>query len=139
MHRDHAVAAHREVEVNGPPSARLSADRLADLELLDLSGARLWPVEDGVTVTVDGSGIADPDDGHPLPAVVVTLAPYAARHLARLLDDWTTLAALLESARGADERDLARALHEAARAAETLRAGNADGNADRTGPGTQRG
>ncbi len=125
--------------MNGPPSARLSADRLADLELVDLSGARLWPVEDGVTVCVDGSGIADPDDGSPLPAVVVTLAPYAARHLARLLDDWTTLAALLESARGADERELARALHEAARAAETLRAGNAGGTAGGRGPGTQRG
>jgi len=47
---------------------------------------------------------------------------YVARHLACLLDDWSTIGRLLESARGGDERDLAGALYEAAQAADALRA-----------------
>jgi hypothetical protein len=39
-----------------------------------------------------------------------------------VLEDWTTIGRILESARGTDERDLAGVLHEAARVAEALRA-----------------
>jgi hypothetical protein len=45
-----------------------------------------------------------------------------ARHLAAVLDDWSTIGRLLESARGAEERELATALHDAARAADALSA-----------------
>jgi len=50
------------------------------------------------------------------------LPAYVARHLARVLDDWSAIGRLLESARGTDERDLAGVLYEAARAADALRA-----------------
>ena len=78
---------------------------------------RRWTVEDLVTVSVDGERIWDPEAGA-VPAVVVRMPAHVARHLACLLDDWTTIGRILESARGTDERDLAGALHEAARAAE---------------------
>ena len=62
-------------------------------------------------------------DGRPAPAVVLRMPPYVARHLACVLDDWSTIGRLLESARGGDERDLAGVLYEAARVADSLRAG----------------
>jgi len=75
-----------------------------------------------VDVSVDGDGSWDPDEGGPAPAVVLRMPPYVARHLACVLDDWSTIGRLLESSRGGDERDLAGALYEAARAADSLRA-----------------
>lgn len=80
---------------------------------------RRWTVEEAVTVTVDNSTrLWDPDEERLVPAVVLRMPPHIARHLAEVLDDWTMIARVLESARGADERELAGALHEAARAAE---------------------
>ena len=78
---------------------------------------REWVVEEVVTVSVADDEVWDPEAG-PVPAVVVRMPAHVARHLACLLDDWTTIGRILESARGTDERDLAGALHEAARAAE---------------------
>lgn len=83
---------------------------------------RRWLVEDVVDVTIDGDGAWDPEEGAAAPAVVLRMPPYVARHLACVLDDWSTIGRLLESARGGDERDLAGVLYEAARAAEALRA-----------------
>ena len=88
----------------------------------DQSGPRRWQVEDSVDVTIDGDGLWDSEEGAPVPAVVLRMPAYVARHLACVLDDWSTIGRLLESARGSDERDLAGVLYEAARAAETLRA-----------------
>lgn len=79
-----------------------------------------WVVEDVVDVTVDSEGVWDPEEAEPVPAVVVRMPAHVARHLAAVLDDWTTIGRILESARGTDERDLAVVLHEAALAAEQL-------------------
>jgi hypothetical protein len=54
--------------------------------------------------------------------VVLRMPSYVARHLACVLDDWSTIGRLLESARGGDERDLAGVLYEAARTADSMRA-----------------
>jgi hypothetical protein len=81
-----------------------------------------WTVEDLVDIEVDAEGVWDPEKAVPVPAVVVRMPAHVARHLANVLDDWTTIGRILESARGTDERDLAGALHEAARAAEALEA-----------------
>lgn len=86
------------------------------------AGPRRWFVDDPVDVTIDGDGMWDPEEGAPVPAVVLRMPAYVARHLACVLDDWSTIGRLLESARGGDERDLAGVLYEAARAAEALRA-----------------
>jgi hypothetical protein len=83
---------------------------------------RRWLVEDVVDVTIDGSGSYDPEEDVATPSVVLRMPAYVARHLACVLDDWSTIGRLLESARGTDERDLAGVLHEAARAAEALHA-----------------
>ena len=88
----------------------------------DQPGDRRWLVEDVVDVTIDGDGTWDPEEGGTAPAVVLRMPAYVARHLACLLDDWSTIGRLLESARGGDERDLAGVLYEAARAAEALNA-----------------
>jgi hypothetical protein len=84
--------------------------------------ARRWLVEGVVDVSVDGDGPWDPDEDGPAPAVVLRMPSYVARHLACVLDDWSTIGRLLESARGGDERDLAGVLYEAARAADSMRA-----------------
>jgi hypothetical protein len=81
-----------------------------------------WTVEDQVDVMVDTDGVWDPEKSVPVPAVVVRMPAHIARHLACVLDDWTTIGRILESARGTDERDLAGVLYEAARAAEALEA-----------------
>jgi hypothetical protein len=81
-----------------------------------------WLVEDEVDVSVDGSRVWNADQQRPEPAVVMRMPAHYARHLAAVLDDWSTIGRLLESARGAEERELATALHEAARAAEELSA-----------------
>ena len=73
-------------------------------------------------VMVDGEHVWDPEEDVPVPAVVLRMPAHVARHLACVLDDWTTIGRILESARGTDERDLAGVLHEAARAAEALHA-----------------
>jgi len=86
------------------------------------SGSRRWRVEDVVDVEVDGERVWDPEEAVPVPAVVLRMPAHIARHLACVLDDWTTIGRILESARGTDERDLAGVLHEAARAAEALQA-----------------
>jgi hypothetical protein len=86
------------------------------------AGTRRWLVEDVVDVSVDDEGTWDPEDGGPAPAVVLRMPAYVARHLACVLDDWSTIGRLLESARGGDERDLAGALYEAAQVADALRA-----------------
>ena len=83
---------------------------------------RRWRVEDVVDVEVDGERVWDPEEAEPVPAVVLRMPAHIARHLACVLDDWTTIGRILESARGTDERDLAGVLHEAARAAEALQA-----------------
>ena len=85
-------------------------------------GGRRWLVEDVVDVTIDREGTLDPEDGTPAPAFVLRMPSYVARHLACVLDDWSTIGRLLESARGGDERDLAGALYEAARVADALNA-----------------
>ena len=82
---------------------------------------RRWQVEDAVEVEVDGAHVWDPEEAVPVPAVVLRMPAHVARHLACVLEDWTTIGRILESARGTDERDLAGVLHEAARAAEALR------------------
>jgi hypothetical protein len=81
-----------------------------------------WLVEDEVDVSVDGSRVWNADQGRPEPAVVMRMPAHYARHLAAVLDDWSTIGRLLESARGAEERELATALHEAARVADELSA-----------------
>jgi hypothetical protein len=81
-----------------------------------------WTVEELVDVNVDTEGVWDPEKSVRVPAVVVRMPAHVARHLACVLDDWTTIGKILESARGTDERDLAGVLHEAARAAEALEA-----------------
>ena len=86
------------------------------------SGKRRWLVEDVVDVTIDSDGVWDPEEAVPVPAVVLRMPAHVARHLACVLDDWSTIGRLLESARGGDQRDLAGVLYEAARAAEALRA-----------------
>lgn len=83
---------------------------------------RRWRVEDVVDVEVDGAHVWDPEESLPVPAVVLRMPAHVARHLACVLDDWTTIGRILESARGTDERDLAGVLHEAARVAEALQA-----------------
>ena len=85
-------------------------------------GTHRWLVEEVVDVSVDDEGTWDPEDGGAAPAVVLRMPSYVARHLAAVLDDWSTIGRLLESARGGDERDLAGALYEAAQVADALRA-----------------
>jgi hypothetical protein len=77
--------------------------------------ARCWTVEEMTTVEIDGSRVVY-DDGE-VPAVIVRVPAFVAHHLAHVLDDWTTVGEIMESGRGSDERELAVALHEAARAA----------------------
>ena len=83
---------------------------------------RRWRVEDAVDVEVDGARVWDPEEAVRVPAVVLRMPAHVARHLACVLEDWTTIGRILESARGTDERDLAAVLREAAHAAESLRA-----------------
>jgi hypothetical protein len=103
----------------------VTVEHLRPRELRSLPEAphtRRWLVEGVIDVTVDGAGTWDPDEGASAPAVVLRMPSYVARHLACVLDDWSTIGRLLESARGGDERDLAGVLYEAARAADSLRA-----------------
>jgi hypothetical protein len=116
------------------PHVPLSVATVADLS----TGAtprspRRWPVENAVTVEVDGAKVWDEEDQRAVPAVVLQMPAHVARHLACILDDWTTICRILESARPVDERDLAGALHEAARMAETLREAATDGDAGLAG------
>jgi hypothetical protein len=74
-----------------------------------------------VTIDVDGTRVWDEEDQRSVPAVVLQMPPHVARHLACILDDWTTICHILESARPVDERDLARMLLEAAQTADALR------------------
>jgi hypothetical protein len=82
-----------------------------------------------LTVEVDGTQIVHDDEA--VPAVVVRLPAFVAHHLAHVLDDWTTIGEIMESGRGSDERELAVALHEAARAAADAGANRCD-----SAPGT---
>lgn len=107
----------------GPASTPLAA---VPLEAAAASLLSEWTVDDGLTVAVDGSQVWDPDESREVPAVVMRMPSHMARHLAAVLDDWTTVAQLLESARGADERELAGILHEAARAADARAGEGAD-------------
>jgi hypothetical protein len=95
--------------------------------------SRRWTVENAVTVEVDGTNVWDEEDERSLPAVLLQMPAHVARHLARILDDWTTICRILESARPVDERDLAGALHEAARAADALREAAGDAGAGAAG------
>ncbi len=81
----------------------------------DDASSRCWTVEQLLTVEVDGSRIIHDDEA--VPAVVVRMPAFVAHHLAHVLHDWTTIGEIMESGRGSDERELATALHEAARAA----------------------
>ena len=102
----------------------MTIERLHSDSVVPLAGpaaTRRWRVEDVVDVEVDDAGVWDPEEAVPVPAVVLRMPAHIARHLACVLDDWTTIGRILESARGTDERDLAGVLHEAARAAEALR------------------
>jgi hypothetical protein len=89
---------------------------------LPAAGTRRWRVEDVVDVEVDGERVWDPEESVPVPAVVLRMPAHIARHLACVLEDWTTIGRILESARATDERDLAGVLHEAAQVAEALQA-----------------
>jgi len=105
----------------------LSVATVADLSTgAALRQPRRWTVENVVTVEVDGTQVWDEEEQRSLPAVVLEMPPHIARHLACILDDWTTICRILESARPVDERDLAGALHEAATTADTLLAAAAD-------------
>jgi hypothetical protein len=107
--------AHR---AHGPLSVAPISDRpAADAALCP---PRRWTVEEAVTVEVDGSTVWDEEEARPLPAVVLRLPGHVARHLAGILDDWTTICRILESARPVDERDLASALYQAAKAADAV-------------------
>lgn len=111
----------------GAPACSLSVtvEHLRPREIRPLaepSVPRRWLVEDNIDVSIDGDGAWDTEEGRPAPSVVLRMPAYVARHLACLLDDWSTIGRLLESARGGDERDLAGVLYEAARAAEALQA-----------------
>jgi hypothetical protein len=97
--------------------------RSDDVVRPDPTRPKRWVVEDLVDVAIDDQGVWDPEEAVPVPAVVVRMPAHVARHLAGVLDDWTTIGRILESARGTDERDLAGVLHEAARAAEALASG----------------
>ncbi len=107
-----------------PLSVATVADRSAEATL---RSPRRWTVENAVTVEVDGTNVWDEEDQRSLPAVVLQMPAHVARHLACILDDWTTICRILESARPVDERDLASALHEAARTADAAREAAADG------------
>jgi hypothetical protein len=103
---------------------RRDAATAADFAVLPRGGdERRWLVEDAVAVAVDGSRLWDADRQRAEPAVVVRMPAHFARHLAAVLDDWSTIGQLLESARGAEQHELAAALHEAARAADALSVG----------------
>jgi hypothetical protein len=69
------------------------------------------------TVEIDGTRVAHDEEGEEVPAVIVRVPAFVAHHLAHVLDDWTTVGEIMESGRGSDERELAVALHEAAKAA----------------------
>jgi hypothetical protein len=88
---------------------------------------RHWVVEDEVAVAVDGSRVWNADRQRAEPAVVVRMPAHYARHLAAVLDDWSSIARLLESSRGAEQRELAAALHEASLAADALYGADEDG------------
>jgi hypothetical protein len=104
------------------PHVPLSVATVADLPAEPvLRQPRRWSVENAVTVEVDGTKVWDHEEERALPAVVLQMPAYVARHLACILDDWSTICRILESARPFDERDLAGALHEAAHAADALR------------------
>jgi hypothetical protein len=79
--------------------------------------ARCWTVEQMTTVEIDGSRVVYDDEGKEVPAIIVQVPAFVAHHLAHVLDDWTTVGEIMESGRGSDERELAAALHEAAKAA----------------------
>jgi hypothetical protein len=80
-----------------------------------------------VIVAVDGSQIWDADQRRRRSAVVVRMPADFARHLSAVLDDWTTIGRLLESCRGAEQHELAGALHAAALVADALSTFAADG------------
>ena len=66
----------------------------------------------GETITVDGSTIADPETGRPVPAAVLRLPSWRLRELAAALTLWTRTLDLITTA-GADlpfEHELAAAL-----------------------------
>jgi hypothetical protein len=92
------------------------------------SAQQHWVVEDEVAVAV-GDRVWNADRERAEPAVTVQMPAHYARHLASVLDDWSSIARLLESSRGAEQRELAAALHEAARAAEALFAGEPEASA----------
>jgi hypothetical protein len=83
-----------------------------------------WTVEQMMTVEIDGSRVVHDDED--VPAVIVRVPAFVAHHLAHVLDDWTTIGEIMESGRGSDERELAVALHEAARAASDPGANRCD-------------
>jgi hypothetical protein len=104
-------------------SLSVTVEHIRPDNIVSLPGRRpphRWRVEDVVDVEVDGEHVWDPEEAVRVPAVVLRMPAHVARHLACVLDDWTTIGRILESARGTDERDLAGVLREAARAAEAL-------------------
>jgi hypothetical protein len=104
------------------PYVPLSVATVAELPAeAALRQPRRWTVENAVTVEVDGTKVWDEEDERAVPAVLLQMPAHVARHLACILDDWSTICRILESARPVDERDLAGALHEAARTADALR------------------
>lgn len=98
-----------------PPTAPLQVPAVSQLD-----GQRKWTVDGEVVVAVDGSQVWDADQLQRRPAVVVRMSADFARHLAAVLDDWTTIGRLLESCRGAEQHELAGVLHRAARVADGL-------------------
>jgi hypothetical protein len=99
-----------------PPAAPLQVPAVSQVD-----GPRKWTVDgEEVVVELDGSQVWAADEAERRPAVVVRMSADFARHLAAVLDDWTTIGRLLESSRGAEQHDLAGALHTAARVADGL-------------------
>jgi hypothetical protein len=86
-----------------------------------MANHRRWVIEAGqVWVEIDGTLLYDGERS--VPAIVVRMHGHFAHHLAHIFADWTTIADMLESGRGADEHELAEALHEAAEATGTRQA-----------------
>jgi hypothetical protein len=126
------IVAAARAKAEGIAAAAAQAEAAARNAEPAAADTTSWLVEDQVSVSVDGSRVWNDDRGRPEPAVVIRMPAHYARHLAAVLDDWSTIGRLLESARGAEERELATALHEAARVAETTSRSREPGSARST-------
>jgi hypothetical protein len=76
-------------------------------------------LDDGQIVEADGSTVADPVSGSPVPAVLLRMSRTRAHMLAHLLDDWCRVARVFATLRSSEvtERPLVWALEASAAAA----------------------